>query len=422
MRERTTWNRDRIASLATKLAEDPRAMNQDHLQQQPSATKYETGGPSEFAEDVHESGDTWKAEYQGDEVRRNEIGMPEFRPDTFKTAEDHDFLVKKADLAVEVARSMLGKTASDETVVAQALSFMTMSNEELINTANRMANDDEEEDEEEAEADEEEAEAKEQQAQAQQQKAQGQQQAKQAQQQEEKEAEEQDEEMKQAKKAQQQEEKKEAEEQEEKKQAQGQQQQAKQAQQQEEKKEAEDEEEEDDVQKQASKLAQAMCQMSQEQQQQLMSQMQQWMQGQQQPMEQQVQVQQDMPMDDEQLLSQMLEPQMSQQQPQDQMMMASDDFEIELEAPAMGLDLTASSEDEVLRSLFAADLEEEEEEEKPAKQASTPVRTASTRTVGTRPSQGVSKLGGRTPSDGGDDVAKLSNLWSSAPDVTGVFR
>ena len=403
MRERTTWNRDRIASLATKLAEDPRAMNQDHLQKQPSATKYETGGPSEFAEDVHESGDTWKAEYQGDEVRRNEIGMPEFRPDTFKMAEDHDFLVKKADLAVEVARSMLGKTASDETVVSQALSFMTMSNEELINTANRMANDDdEEEDEEEAEADEEEAEAKEQQAQGQQEKAQGQQQAKQAQQQ--------------------QEEKKEAEEQEEKKQAQGQQQQAKQAQQQQEEKEAEDEE--DDVQKQASKLAQAMCQMSQEQQQQLMSQMQQWMQSQQQPMEQQVQVQQDLPMDDEQLLSQMLEPQMSQQQPQDQMMMASDDFEIELEAPSMGLDLTASSEDEVLRSLFAADLEEEEEvEEKQAKKASTPVRTASTRTVGTRPSQGVSKLGGSSPSDGGDDlVAKLSNLWSSAPDVTGVFR
>src|SRR4051812_46625455 len=95
MRERTTWNREAIAKFAaaiSKKAEDPRAMNQDHLKEQPSADKYVTGGPSEFGEDVHPSTGTWKAEYSGGEVKRDEIGMPEVRKDTFnhpeKTAQD----------------------------------------------------------------------------------------------------------------------------------------------------------------------------------------------------------------------------------------------------------------------------------------------------------------------------------------------
>jgi hypothetical protein len=140
-----------------------------------------------------------------------------------------------------------------------------------------------------------------------------------------------------------------------------------------------------------------------------MAQLQQMMQAQQ-PV-QEVQVQQDVPMDDDQLLSQMLEPQLAQEEPQ--MLMASED-EIQLESPEMCLgDVTASEEDEVLRSLFATDLDVPAE---PAK----PVRTASTRTVGTRPSQGVSKLGGSSPSER-DGISELSNLWSSSPDVSGVF-
>ena len=54
MRERTTWSRQTIASQLRKVAEDPRAMNQDHLQQQPAADAYVIGGPSEFAEDSAE--------------------------------------------------------------------------------------------------------------------------------------------------------------------------------------------------------------------------------------------------------------------------------------------------------------------------------------------------------------------------------
>ncbi len=63
MRERTTWNREIARTASGRTAEDPRAMNQDHLKQQPAPDDYVTGGPSEFAEDVHPSAGTWKAEY-----------------------------------------------------------------------------------------------------------------------------------------------------------------------------------------------------------------------------------------------------------------------------------------------------------------------------------------------------------------------
>jgi len=82
MRERTTWNRDRIASDLHKVAEDPRAMNQDHLTQQPAADAYDIGGPSEFAEDIHPN--NWKVERDSDgNTNRDAIGLPEFLPETF---------------------------------------------------------------------------------------------------------------------------------------------------------------------------------------------------------------------------------------------------------------------------------------------------------------------------------------------------
>ena len=153
MRERTTWDRKKIAARA-RVADDPRAMNQDHHSQQPAADAYQTGGPSEFAEDVHPSTGTWKAEDEGGETARNEIGMPEFRPDTFKTANlDPETVLKKSNLAVKVARHMLPKGASDDAVEAQALTLMDLTDAALIQTANRMAgvkaeDDDEDEDEE----------------------------------------------------------------------------------------------------------------------------------------------------------------------------------------------------------------------------------------------------------------------------------
>ena len=141
MRERTTWNRQEIASASSqgRTAEDPRAMNQDHLSQQPAADAYVTGGPSEFAEDVHPPEGTWKAEESGGETKRNEIGMPEFRGDTFKNAGlDEETLNKKAEVCIKVAREML-PTAAEAVVEDQAYALMHLPDVELVETHARLA-------------------------------------------------------------------------------------------------------------------------------------------------------------------------------------------------------------------------------------------------------------------------------------------
>ncbi len=440
MRERTTWDRNSIIA-SVKKAEDPRAMNQDHLQQQPPADKYVTGGPSEFAEDVHPSGNTWEAEYDASgTTERNAIGMPEMRGDTYNHPErtaslDENLVVKKADLCVSIARKMLGKTASEQALEDQALSLMYLPDADLIGTANRLAGvvaaDDDDDDEDDDE-------------QGQQEEQQGQ---KQAQQQEEKKQGQQQEEEK--KQGQQQQE----EEQQGQKQAQQQQEEKKQGQQQEEEKK-QGQQQEEQGQKQASlqqlaqncvqamqqgdlqaaqqqiveMLQQATQQQAGQNQQYMAQQLQQMIQqamqqGQQQPVQQQQaqQVQQvqeqALPPSDDQLLAQMLAPEMAQQgQPQQGQMLMADD-EIQLDGPVMDVGETVlGSSDDILQTLFAADNQVVETPK------STPVRTASTRTVGTHPTQGVAKLGGGPSSNEGSDVDKLSSLWASAPDVSNVFR
>lgn len=152
MRERTTWNMNEIAqrTAATSRTADPYAMNQDHLKQQPPADKYLTGDPSAFAEDIHPN--DWSVEYSGGQVKRNEIGMPEMRSETFthpeKTASvaDEKVLVKKADLCTKVAR-MMGKgkrfasrEAAEAWVEDQSVSLMNLPDADLINTFQRLAN------------------------------------------------------------------------------------------------------------------------------------------------------------------------------------------------------------------------------------------------------------------------------------------
>ena len=151
MRQRTTWNAKEILSrtagttqtAATTRTADPYAMNQDHIKQQPSADKYLTGDPSAFAEDIT-TPNNWEVEYSGGAVKRNEIGMPEDRPDTFnhpeKTAsQNHDLLLKKADITVRIARRMLGANAPEGAIEEQAASLMHLPDQEVINTYNRLA-------------------------------------------------------------------------------------------------------------------------------------------------------------------------------------------------------------------------------------------------------------------------------------------
>lgn len=392
MRERTTWDRNEIAKQAAGHAKkaDPYTMNQpEHAKAQPAADAYVTGTPSDFAEDV--SPGTWQAEYSGGQVKRNEIGMPEFRPETFSHSEktaSEELLVKKAALCVRVARRVLPKTASEMAIEDQALAFMHLPDAELVSTYSRLAADDEQQAE---QAQQKQAQQDQEQAQQAQDKQAGQMppQFKENAEKKKEEAAEKDQGQKQA-------------------QDQAQQQQA-----------------QDDGQKQAgqSHLATAMQAMQQgntkvAEQAMLaaVTQMaQQMMQQMAQPQQQQMPAMaQQMPTSDDQLLDQML----AEGQPQQQMMAD----EIELDAPSMDcgdaqLDPVADAQ---LMQLFANQGEAQQAEQ--AKQASAGVRTASTRTVGARPTAGVSRLGGGVvASNSGSGRADLSSIWNSSPDVSGVF-
>ena len=412
MRERSTWNRDEVVKKVAGLQKqaDPYTMNQDHPQ--PAADKYVTGDPSTFAEDVH-TPNTWDVEYKGDEVKRDEIGMADYRPDTFnhpeKTAAQRETLHKKSKLCVAVARLMLAgqKTASLKAIEDQAFALMHMPDEALISTHKRLAGEQGDEDEGD--------EGQEKQAQ-QDEKDEGQQeQAKQAQQ----------------------DEKKDEGGQEQAKQAQDQAQQDDQGQDKQAKDDQNDKANKNWPTKEASvlvgqvvaslqagnfKSAQEQIQQLVQQQtagmdqQQLAQQIQQMIQqamGQQQmppaQQAQQVPVQQQVQVSDEQVLDQML---------------AQDNCgpmaEVDIQMDPAQMDVMAGElgpEDEALRTLFAQDDEAKDEGEQQAKQAN--IRTASNRTVGTRPTAGVAKLGGAASS--GNGAPDLSSLWQSAPDVRDVF-
>lgn len=398
MRERSTWNRDEVvmkAAAAKKAAEKPGdiyTMNQDHPQ--PGFDAYVIGDPSDFAEDVH-SPNTWDAEYSGDAVKRNEIGMPEMRGDTFnhseKTAAKRETMIKKADLCVEVARLMLKgtKVASESAIEDQAVALMWMPDQELINTHARLAAEQDEHDEDEKEE----------------------QQSKQAGEvppqflehmKKKEDGDDKDEDKKdqgEKKQAQQDQGDKDEEKSE---QAQG-----KQAQDQDGDGQDEDAKAEKDWPADKKAAQNMMAQM-----QQMHAQLQQMMQSMQgQP--------QQAPMAQEQDLDQMLAADSCGP-------MAEVDIQMDPFMDDMNGDM---QEDEVLKSLFASEEDEEmqqvqQEQEQAAqdqqKQAKLS-RTASTRTVGTRPSAGVAKLGGSSKTASATSVDNLSSLWQTAPDVRGAF-
>ena len=440
MRERTTWNKDQIKSAAMQRQADPYAMNQDHLSQQPAADKYVTGDPSTFAEDVTEP-NTWEKEYAGGTTKRNEIGQPEYRSETFNHAEktaalDDATLYKKAELCSSVAKLMLrgrkfaSETAFEAAIEDQSVALMHMPNADLVATASRLAGEEEQQQQQMQQAGE----------QDQQQQAAQQEQAP----------------------------------------AQGQEQQAsafqggmsQQAIQQMVQKAVQEcmaqqgqgqagpggqQAANYDSHKgpavtppgygayngpQAPKLAKAKKADEQGQQQTQQAQVQQQDQGQaqqqagQQDQGQQMQQQahQQGQQDQGQMQAQEQGQQMQQQADDallDEMLMGPDggapsEMDIEMETPSMDVgEVVLAHEDEVLKSLFATDESEQAQEAQAQgqqKQAGMS-RTASTRTVGTRPTGGVSRVGGAPQGrTAGGDVDKLASLWPSAPDVRDAFN
>ena len=423
MRERTTWNRDEIqariaaqggasqdaapttaaddtTASADKTA-DPYLMNQDHVNQQPAADKYVNGDPSSWAEDVTPD-NRWETEYAGGETKRNEIGMPEMRPETFnhpeKTAQEHALAVKKANLTIQVARLMLGSTVTDANLEEQALSLMHIPDLDLFETYTRLAKGQvppeflehqkgkEDDKDDKKDDDKKEASAVE------------------------------------AKKS----------EDDQGDQDQGDQDQGNQDQ---------DAQDDDADGKQATKTATVTAEQVQEMiQQAVAQQVQQQQQVQQAQQDQVQQAQQDQVQSGltaeqvQQMIQQAFAaPACDNMGPEAQMEDVQFDapppgeMGIEMDSPAMDLDdeVQLGPEDAVLRQLFATNDSEAQAQiagmgDPAPVTASVPqTRTASTKTVGTRPNGGVSRIGGgASPEPAGDN---LSGMWESAPDVSTVF-
>ena len=395
MRERTTWNANKIKQAAMQRQADPYTMNQEHPQ--PKADAYVTGDPSSFAEDV--SPNTWDVEYSNGQTKRDEIGMPEKRPETYTHAEktagmDEATLLKKASLCTSVARMMLRgrKFASGDAlevaVEDQAVALMHMPNADLVATANRLA--DEQEEAPQAQAPSQEA--------SEQQMPEAQAPAQQSGMQQ-----------------------------------QGLEQQVAQLQQQ----------VAQLLQQQGQGQVQASRKRANDQEQAPQAQQQQAQQQEQAPQAQQQQAQQQAPVQEPQVQqaqqqAPVQEPPMEQQADDmllDEMLMGPDGGEmpvdldsemgIEMETPSMDVgEVVLAHEDEVLRTLFSNEETEQAEQaqgQQGQKQAGM-ARTASTRTVGTRPSGGVAKVGGAPAGRTGADVDKLAALWPSAPDVRDAFN
>jgi hypothetical protein len=429
-RERTTWNRTEIARTAGLKVADPYTMNQDHPQ--PEAEEYVIGDPASFGEDICPSNETWEAEYAGGQVKRNEIGMPEMRSDTFNHPErtaSEDYLIKKAALCVAIARSVLSKTASSEELEDQSLAFMHLPDSAVMGTYTRLAQAQDQQDQEDQG----------QQDQGQQKKAQDQEDQGQQDQGQQKKAQDQEDQGQQdqgqQKKAQEQQDQGQ-EDQGQQKTAQGQQiaqlqQQAQQIQQQ----IAQLQQQQAQAQQQQ---AQAQCQGGCHQQQgqfQQQSQAQQVAQAVQQALAQgqdpvlavqQVmqQGQQQAPVgQDSELIDAMLD--------QDYNQDPSAEMDIQMESPSMDVDnIQFGPEDDALTQLFASNAEvrmaqqaqgqDPDQDQGQQKQAHV-IRTASMRTVGTRPTGGVSQIGGLPSIGSSQSGDKLAGIWNSAPDVSEAF-
>jgi hypothetical protein len=380
-RIRTTWT--------SRKADDPRAMNQDHLSRQPAADQYDIGGPSEFAEDVAPA--DWKGQ------ARNEIGMPEIRPESLKQAAQFSVLKDRAALCLKIAAKLLGKKASESLIEDQAIALMNMGDHGVISTLGRIAAS--QEDSEDTE-DEDEGQEKQAQDQSDEDEVQDKQAGEMPPQFKEN-AEKKQEEA--AEKA----EKKEAAQEEQADEAQ-----AKQAQE-----EQQDQGQAKQAQEQIAQQIQQLAQQLQSLQQQLGQQtadqvVQQQIAQQQAPVaQQQPQVAQQQIQEDTSVLDQLLA------QDEVQAPMANEDIELfggafDTEAAQLG------DEDQTLQAIFAGG---QETQDALAAQgcvtASAPVRT-----VGTRPTVGVARIASASSRSAGSQDSSLDSLWSAPPDVSSAFR
>lgn len=149
MRTRSTWTNgtETPRQAATQRHADIYTMNQEHPQ--PKATDYESGDPDSWAESPTTNKNV-EQEYEGDHVKRNELGFGEFRDDTWKHKDSDKWndgkgkydnsktaAERKASAAERVARAIL-RTANDELVREAAVDLMALPGQVLASTLRRM--------------------------------------------------------------------------------------------------------------------------------------------------------------------------------------------------------------------------------------------------------------------------------------------
>jgi hypothetical protein len=148
-RRRSTWQQPKPTShqaATSRKAEDIYDMNQEHPQ--PSATEYESGSPDSWAE-TPTTNKNVEGDYDGDHVKRNEVGLGELRDDTWshkdadrwngggKYDNQGKLAAKKASLAERIAHATL-RTDNKDLVTQQAADLMNLPIKVLAATAERM--------------------------------------------------------------------------------------------------------------------------------------------------------------------------------------------------------------------------------------------------------------------------------------------
>ena len=124
-RDRLSWDKEKSAEIDKKA--DPYTMNQDHPN--PPASKYDIGGPSQFAEDP-DMAKPWKTE------GRTETGHP--APAARQAVKAARQLEDKALKCITVAQRML-PGASDELIEDQATDLMYIPENRIMATLERQA-------------------------------------------------------------------------------------------------------------------------------------------------------------------------------------------------------------------------------------------------------------------------------------------
>jgi hypothetical protein len=149
-RWRSTWSDSANPvrrEAATVRTADPYTMNQEHPQ--PSPVEYESGNPDEWAETPANSDPHIKKEYDGDHVKRNEVGFGEFRDDTWSHKDSDQWggkgkydnaraaAERKASAVERLARVLL-RSDDEKLIEAQACDLMAMPGPVLASTLRRL--------------------------------------------------------------------------------------------------------------------------------------------------------------------------------------------------------------------------------------------------------------------------------------------